>query len=140
MYPAIKQIIVSFSLNMWFTAFFLDCFFSFIFLFYFIFFFFLMFFAILCKCSNNFFSVKIINNICPQHSYFNFFNYKNFWRPIWGVTFSKKNFFWYSNNSNFKFRNFIINFFSRASIRVWFYLNRFHFSCAICIIGFFHYI
>ena len=137
MYPAIKQIIVSFSLNMWFTAFFLDCFFSFIYLFIF---FFDVFAILCCKCSNNFFSVKIMNNICPQHSYFNFFNYKNFLRPIWGVTFSKKIFFWYSNNSNFKFRNFIINFFSRASICVWFYLNRFHFSCAICIIGFFHYI
>ena len=28
------------------------------------------------KYSNNFFTVKIINNMCPQHNIFNFFNLK----------------------------------------------------------------
>ena len=38
------------------------------------------------QCSNNFFSIKIINNISIWHSIFNFFNHKNFFRPIWNVT------------------------------------------------------
>ena len=61
------------------------------------------------KCSNNFFPVKIICNICLRHSIFNFFNQKNFFRPIWSVTFCKNVFiFWYSKNiTNFKFKIFI---------------------------------
>ena len=32
--------------------------------------------------SNNFFIIKIDNNICSQHSIFTFFIHKNFFRPI----------------------------------------------------------
>ena len=41
------------------------------------------------QCFNNLFSVKIINKICPRHSIFKCFNYKNFLRPIWSVTLEK---------------------------------------------------
>ena len=41
------------------------------------------------KCSNNFFILEIINNICLWHCIFNFFNYKNFFRPIWSISFSQ---------------------------------------------------
>ena len=44
---------------------------------------------IFVKRSNNFFSNKIINSLCPRHSIFNFFNHKNYFRPIWSVTFCK---------------------------------------------------
>ena len=33
--------------------------------------------------SNNFFFNKIINNICPRHRIFNFFNHKHLFRRIW---------------------------------------------------------
>ena len=70
-------------------------------------------------------------------SIFNFFNHKLFFRPIWSIAFRKIVFiFWYSNTiTNFKFWVFIISFFIRISLCVWFYINRFHFNCAIiCII------
>ena len=52
---------------------------------------------IFIKSSNNLFSIKIINNICPRRSIFNFFNHKNFFRPIWSITFCKNIFMlWYS--------------------------------------------
>ena len=56
----------------------------------------------------NFLSIKIVNNISPWHSIFNFFNHKSFFKPICRVTFCKNIFiFWYSNNTtNFKFRIF----------------------------------
>ena len=51
------------------------------------FFFFLQFFFV--KRSNSFFSVRIINNICPWHSMLNFFNHIIFFRPIWNIPFAK---------------------------------------------------
>ena len=53
----------------------------------FLFFFFLQFFFV--KRSNSFFSVRIINNICPWHSMLNFFNHIIFFRPIWNIPFAK---------------------------------------------------
>ena len=32
-------------------------------------------------------TIKITNNMCPRNSIFNFFNHKNFFRPIWSVIF-----------------------------------------------------
>ena len=40
---------------------------------------------LICFCnffSNNFFIIKIANNICSQHSIFTFFIHKSFFRPI----------------------------------------------------------
>ena len=55
-----------------------------------------MFFAILFwKCSKNFFSIKITNKICPRHCIFNFFNLKNFFIPIWSVTFCQSILYFY---------------------------------------------
>ena len=108
------------------SKFFLTCFLQFVFV----------------KCSNNIFFIKIINNIRPRHSIFNFFNHKNFFRPIWSVTFCKNIFiFWFSNIINsFKFWIFIISFFSIINICVWFYISRFRFNYAmICIIVFINY-
>ena len=66
------------------------------------------------KTFNNFFSLKITNNVCPRHNIFRFFNHKFFFWQIWSVTCSKNIFiFWYSKIvTNFKFRSFIINFFT----------------------------
>ena len=49
--------------------------------------FYLQFFFI--KPSNDFFAFKITNHICPRHSIFNFFNYKNVFGPIWNMAFCK---------------------------------------------------
>ena len=86
--------------------------------------------------SINFFSIKIINNMCLSHSIFNFFNYRNFFRPIRSVTLCKNVFiFGYPNYiTNFKFRTFTINFFTRVNICVWFYISRFHFNCTMVLI------
>ena len=107
--------------------------------FWFVFFFLRFFFA---KHSNNFFAFKITNTTCLGHSVFIYFNHKNFFRTIWKIAFCKNVFiFWYSNNiTNFKFRIFINNFFTRVNIFALFYINRFHFNCAsTCIIIFINY-
>ena len=72
------------------------------------------------KRSNNFFIFKIASNIWPRNSIFNFCNNKSFFRPIKNIVFCKNVFvFWYSNNiTNFKFRIFIINFFTWVNIYV----------------------
>ena len=50
------------------------------------------------KRSNNFFTVKITNNTSPWHIFFNFCNQKDFFMPIWSITFCKNIFvFRYSN-------------------------------------------
>ena len=53
---------------------------------------------------------EIMNNTCPGNIIFNFCDYKNFFRPIWSISFSKKvSVFWYYNMiTNLKFRIFII--------------------------------
>ena len=136
-YPSIKRIIITFPFYIQSITFFLDYFFnSEIFLICFL-------QLVFVKCFINFFPFKVISNICQRHSIFNFFNHKNFFRPIWSVTFCKSiHIFWYSNiTNNFKFRIFIINFFTRVNICVWFCINRFQFNCAmICTVIFIYYI
>ena len=58
------------------------------------------------KCSRNFFTIKMINDICPWNCIFNFFNHKNVFRQIWSIACSKNVFvFRYSHMiTNFKFR------------------------------------
>ena len=95
------------------------------------------------KLSSNLFSFKKTNNICSRHSIFNFFNHKNFFRSIWNVTLCKNIFiFLYSISiTNFKFRIFIINFYTRVNICASFHINRFNFNCTmICIVVFINYI
>ena len=53
------------------------------------------------KCSNNFFTIEIINNICPWNYIFNFFNYKNLFRTICYISFSK-NIFVFRNSERKK--------------------------------------
>ena len=90
----------------------------------------MLFTILFVKCSNNFFSIKIINNICPWHTSFVFFNHKNFFRLIWIITFYRSIFiFLYSNIISFKFRIFILNFFTRVNICASFYINRLHVNC-----------
>ena len=110
--PTVKRTIVAFPFNIWFIALSLYYFFNFkLFLIRFFQFFFL-------KCCNNFFVFKIINNICPRHNVFTYFDHKNFFIPIWNIAFCKNFFiFSYSNIiTNFKFRIFIIIFFTRVNI------------------------
>ena len=70
------------------------------------------------KCSKNFFTIKITNNKCPQSSVFNFFNYKIFFKPIGIISFSKNAFIFLLSNmiTNFEFRIFITNFFTKINI------------------------
>ena len=58
------------------------------------------------KTSSNFFTIQITNSISPRNCIFNFINNKNFFWPIWSISFSKNVFiFWNSNMiTNFKFR------------------------------------
>ena len=92
-------------------------------LFDFFFFFFLQFFIL--KRSNNFFTVEIINNICPWHSIFNLFNHKSFFRQILSGIFCKIVFlFQYSYMiMNVKFRIFLIIFFVKVNICAWLYIS-----------------
>ena len=95
------------------------------------------------KGSNSFFTIKITNNICPWNNIFNFLNYKNFFRRIWSVCFSKNVFvlLYPDMITNFKFRIFIINFFTKVNIRIIFNINWLHFNCSvICIVVFFNYL
>ena len=48
---------------------------------------------LLRKHSKNFFIVRITNKVYLQNNVFNFFNYKNFVRPLWSVTFCKNVFY-----------------------------------------------
>ena len=78
--------------------------------------------------------------MCPRYSIINFFNHKNFFRPISNVTFWKNIcLFWYSYMiSSF---NFFLIFIAKFNIYVWFYMNRLHFgSVVICIVVFINYV
>ena len=125
--PTVKRTIVTFLFNLQFTTFSLYYFFSSkLFLVCFLQFFFV-------KRSNNFFTITITNNICPRHIVFNFFNHKIFLEQICNRTFCQKVFiFWYPNNiTNFKFRIFIVQFFTRVNICAWFYFKRLRFNCVM---------
>ena len=89
--PTIKRIIVAFWYMVYHLFFrllfqlFLICFLQYLFV----------------KRSNDLFTVKITNIICPWHSFLKFFNHKRFFWPIWNVTFYKIVFiFWYCNMIN----------------------------------------
>ena len=62
------------------------------------------------KCSNNFSTTEVINNVCPWNCIFNFFNYKNFFRAVSCVSFNKNIFVLRDSYmiTNFKFTAFII--------------------------------
>ena len=104
-------------------------------------------FSILNSCwlvfYNYFFTIEIINKICSWNYIFNFTNNKNFFRPVWCVSFSK-NVFVFRNSSiiaNFKFRIFIINLFLKINICIIFNISQSHLNCSmICIIMLTHYI
>ena len=86
--------------------------------------------------SNNFSAIKISNNLSPRHRMFDFFNHKEFFRPVWKVTFCKKIFvFWYfSMVKKSKFRAFFIFFSIKVNIHILFVI-RFHSNCSmICIV------
>ena len=95
------------------------------------------------KHSKNFFTIKVFYYVCLRKSMCNFFNRKNFFRPIWGIIFRKNAFiFWYTHMvTNLKFRIFIIIFYTKVSICAWLYINSLDFKCSmICIIVFINYI
>ena len=83
--------------------------------------------------------------------YFDFFNYKSFFWPIWCVSFCK-NIFVFGNSYmiiNFKFRIFIINCFDRVNICILLYVSLtlvifniwFNLNCSmVCIFVFIYYI
>ena len=86
---------ISFLLGyLFYSKFFFICFLQFIFI----------------KHSNNIFTIEIIDNLCSWNNIYNFFDYKNSFRPIWSISFSKSVFlFWYSYMiTNLKFRIIII--------------------------------
>ena len=94
------------------------------------------------KCPNNFFTIKIINNIGPWNSIFNVFYYKSF-RPAWRYILRQKYFsFWYSYINltlNLELKSLL--FFIKVNICIIFNTIWFHFHCAmICIVVFIHYI
>ena len=93
------------------------------------------------KLSDNFFTVKMTNNICPRHSIFNFFNYKNFFRPIWNVSLCKK-FFYFDILTWSSILNLgTLSLFFIPKSMAWLYLARLYFDCAmICIVVFINYI
>ena len=112
--PTIKSIIITFPFDIYFitfsfnyffyTKFFLICFLQ-------------LFFVTRC---NRFFTIKITHDICPQNSFFNFCNHKNFFRSIWNVTFCKNAFiFWNSYITNYKFRILFIIIFIKINICAW---------------------
>ena len=84
--------LITFSSNYYFYFKFFFEFFFFIFLFLFIYLFIYFFQFFFTKLSNNFFSMKINNNICLC-----LLITKNFFRSFWSITFCKNIFlFWYS--------------------------------------------
>ena len=101
-----------------------------------------MFFAVLFHyCSSCSVSSPLRSIITYLHGTFflSFFNYKNFFRPIWSIEFRKNVFaFWYSNMiNNLKFRIFIINFFARVNMCTTFNIRRLDFNCSTtCIVAF----
>ena len=89
------------------------------------------------KYHKSFFSVSINNNICLRHCIFNYFNYKNFFRPIRSVTFCKNIFiFWYSNNIIYFNLGFLLSISSLESRYVFYFTSTcFILNCAmICIL------
>ena len=80
------------------------------------------------KCSKNYFSFKISNNICPQDSVFNFFSHKYFFGLISNTAFLQKCFsiLIFQQYHHFKFRIFISNLFTKVNKCAWFYINRVH--------------
>ena len=71
----------------------------------------------LCKTFQQFLCPYFTNNMSTE-KFFKLFNHKNFFRLIWNIAFCQIVFiFWNSNNiTNFKFRVFIINFFTRDDL------------------------
>ena len=70
------------------------------------------------KCSNNIFTIEIINNIRPRNCILNFTNNKNLFRRVQCVSFTE-NIFVFRNSymiTSFKFSTFIINFFLKINI------------------------
>ena len=62
--------------------------------------------------------------MCPWNCIFNFFNYKNLFRPVWCVSFSKNIFVFinYNTITNFEFRLLVITFFLKINIYIYIYI------------------
>ena len=62
--------------------------------------------------------------MCPWNCIFNFFNYKNLFRPVWCVSFSKNIFIFinYNTITNFEFRLLVITFFLKINIYIYIYI------------------
>ena len=91
------------------------------------------------KTSSNFFTIQVTNNTSPRNCIFNFTNIKNFFWPIWGVSFSNNVFiFWNSNIvTNFKLRIFLMKIFIVFNIIIIRSVNRFCFNSSMnCVIVF----
>ena len=90
-----------------------------------------VFFDIFCiKCSHNFFTFEIANDICPRNK--TLISVISF-RPIWNVTFCKNVFtLWYPYMiTNFELRIFFVILPIEINICPSLYINRLHFGCAI---------
>ena len=88
------------------------------------------------NCSNNIFTIKINNNICPWNWIFNFANYKNLFRPIRSISFSKNVFVFYIFTWSLVLNlgSLALLFFPK-SIYIIFNINRVHFNCSvICVL------
>ena len=81
------------------------------------------------KRCNNFFAIRIANNICPRNNIFNFFYHKNFARSIWHVTFCKNVvvFQYFYMITNFKFKIFFIILFIKVNVSARLYINIYSF-------------
>ena len=88
------------------------------------------------KTFQKFFSIKVFCYTRQKNSISNYFNCKNFFRPIWSVKFCKNVFiFLYSYIiTNFKFRLLFIIFYNKVNIRAWIYIKKLHFNVSITYI------
>ena len=92
------------------------------------------------KCSNNFFTIKITNNICWRNNVFECYNHKNFFGPIWSISCSK--YVWYFDiltwSPTLNLGSSLL-FFNKINIFASLPINRLPFdSATICITVFIH--
>ena len=78
------------------------------------------------KCSNNFLTIEITNNICPWYSIFYFFHYENVRRKIWCIAYIFY-FSFYHLIRNFEFNPFIIILNTILNIQTWTNIGRLYF-------------
>ena len=90
------------------------------------------------KCSNNFFAIRIINDLCSLYRVISLFDCKKFFRLIWSATVCKIFFVFLCSHTttNFKFRTFVIISNIKVNKRTWLSIGRFHFDFSMILLLF----